>query len=189
MNDPNKENSKVQTTIDSLLIKDNTVKAKIRWAPESLMSNYSYNSCSSNSELFIAMFSDSDIAEKFSIGKTKCTYYVTHGIAPYFKSKFIESLQLLPFYLVLFDESCNDTIKRGQTDLHIRYWDNETNRVKVHYLDGSFMGKSSAKDAFEHFDSSIQTTGKAKFLQVFSYRPNVNLAFPELRRKVDVWLS
>ena len=28
MNDPNKENSKVQTRIDSLLIKDNTVKAE-----------------------------------------------------------------------------------------------------------------------------------------------------------------
>ena len=40
MNDPIKENSKVQTTIDSLLIKDNTVKAEIRWALESLMSNY-----------------------------------------------------------------------------------------------------------------------------------------------------
>ena len=40
MNDPNKENSKVQTTIDSLLIKDNTVKAEIHWALESLMSNY-----------------------------------------------------------------------------------------------------------------------------------------------------
>ena len=113
MNDPNKENSKVQTqtTIDSLLIKDNTVKAEIRWALESLMSNYSYNSCSSKSELCSAMFSDSDIAEKFSMGKTKCAYYVTHGIAPYFKRKFIESLQLLPFHSVSFDESYNDVIK------------------------------------------------------------------------------
>ena len=71
------------------------------------MSNYSYNSCSNKSKLFIAVFSDSDIAERFSIGKTKCAYYVTHGIAPYFKSKFIESSQLVPFYSVLFDEYYN----------------------------------------------------------------------------------
>ena len=82
-NDLNKKNSKVQTTIDSLLIKDNTVMAEIHWAVESLMSNYSYNSCSSKSDLFRAMFSDGGIAEQFSMGKTKCTYYVTHGIAPW----------------------------------------------------------------------------------------------------------
>ena len=121
MNHPNKENGKIQTTIDSLSIKDNNVKAEIRLALESLMSNYSYNSCSSKSELFSAMFSDSDIAEKFSMEKTKCAYYVTHGIAPYFKIKFIESLQLLPFYSVSFDESYNDAIKREQMDLHIKY--------------------------------------------------------------------
>ena len=38
MNDLNKENGKVQTTNDSLLIKDNTVKAEISWAIEALMS-------------------------------------------------------------------------------------------------------------------------------------------------------
>ena len=83
MNHPNKENGKIQTTIDSLSIKDNNMKAEIRLALESLMSNYSYNSCSSKSELFSAMFSDSDIAKKFSMEKTKFAYYVTHGIARY----------------------------------------------------------------------------------------------------------
>ena len=68
-------------------------------------------------------------------------------------------------------------------DLHIRYLDSQTNRFKVHYLDSSFMGKSSAKDAFEHFDSSIQTIDKAKLLQVFSDGPNVNLAFLELLKE------
>ena len=44
-----------------------TVKAEIHWTLEFLMSNYSYNSCSSKSELFNAMFSDIDIVEKFSM--------------------------------------------------------------------------------------------------------------------------
>ena len=45
------------------------------------------------------------------------------------------------------------------------------------------MGTSSAKDVFEHFDSSIQIIDKAKLLQVFSDSPNVNLAFLELLKE------
>ena len=63
------------------------------------------------------------------------------------------------------------------------YWDNETDRVKVHYVDSSFMGKSSAKDVFEHFDSSIQTIDKAELWQVFPEGPNVELAFLELLKE------
>ena len=88
------------------------MKAETHWTLESLMSNYSYNPCSSKSELFSAIFSNSDIAEQFSLEKTKCVYHVMHGITPYFKSKFIESLQLLALYSVSFDESYTDAIKR-----------------------------------------------------------------------------
>ena len=38
MNDLNKENGKVQTINDSLLIKGSTVKAEISWAIEAMMS-------------------------------------------------------------------------------------------------------------------------------------------------------
>ena len=67
------------------------MKAETRWTPESLMSNYSYNSCSSKSEPFSAMFSNSNIAEQFSLGKTKWVYHVMHGITPYFKRKLLKA--------------------------------------------------------------------------------------------------
>ena len=68
-----------------------------------------------------------------------------------------------------------------QMDLqHIRCWDSKTGRVKLHYLDSFLSGKSSAKDVFEYFDSSIQTIDKAKHFQVFSDGPDINLAFLEL---------
>ena len=44
-------------------------------------------------------------------------------------------------------------IKQGQMD--IKYWNTKTERVNVHYLNSSFMGKSSAIDMFEHFDFCI----------------------------------
>ena len=30
------------------------------------------------------MFTDSEIAKKFSLGKTKVSYVIVHGLAPYF---------------------------------------------------------------------------------------------------------
>ena len=53
----------------------------------------------------------------------------------------------------------------------------------MHYLDNYFMGKLSAKDVFENFDSSIQTIDKTKLLQFFSDGPNVKLAFLELLKE------
>ena len=52
-------------------------------------------------------------------------------------------------------------IKQGQMD--IKYWNTKTERVNVHYLNISFMGKSSAIDMFEHFDFCIDKN------QTFTY--------------------
>ena len=38
------------------------------------------------------MFSDSTIAKQFSMGKTKYAYYLTYGMAPYFKDIFVQNL-------------------------------------------------------------------------------------------------
>ena len=62
-------------------------------------------------------------------------------------------------------------------DFHIRYWNNKAERVNVHYLNSSIMGKSSANDVFQHFDSFIETIYKTKLLQVFSDGPNMNLEY------------
>ena len=73
-----------QSSTMSFITKEDVVKAKICWALESLLSNYSFNSCSTKTALFAAMFSDSTIAMQFSMGKTNCAYYVTYGMAPDF---------------------------------------------------------------------------------------------------------
>ena len=67
------------------------------WAPEVIMSNYSYRSCASKSELFSVMFNDSDIAKDFSLGKTKLSYNICHGIAPHFRGMLIDCLKEVPF--------------------------------------------------------------------------------------------
>lgn len=54
-----------------------------------------------------------------------------------------------------------NVIKQGQMDT--RYWNTKTERVNMHYLNSSFMGKSLAIDIFEHFDFCIDKN------QTFTY--------------------
>ena len=88
------------------------MKAEIRCALESLVSNYSFNSYSTKSKLVSAMFSNSTIAMQFCMGKIKCTYYLTYGMAPYIKDIFLQSLKEVPLYVVPFDESYNNVLQQ-----------------------------------------------------------------------------
>ena len=77
------------------------------------------------------MFSDSQVAKTFACGKTKCKYLVCHGITPCGKEILTKSLMELEHHVCLFDESCNNIVKKGQMDIHIRYWDTSLNIVKA----------------------------------------------------------
>ena len=84
--------AKSQPLIDTFLLKANVLEGEIIWALENTLNHQSFSSCESLSKLFTRMFSDSKIAEQFSLGKTKCRYYTVFGIASYFKSLLVNSL-------------------------------------------------------------------------------------------------
>ena len=46
------------------------------------------------------MFKDSPNAGHFSMSKTKCSYLINYGLAPYFKDNFTKDINLSPFILV-----------------------------------------------------------------------------------------
>ena len=92
-----------QTNIVDVNAKQLATKAEIRWSIDVVLSNYSFNSVSNKSDLFCKMFPDSKIAENFSFGKTKCSYVVCFGLAPYFKGHFTKSLSNVKHILALFD--------------------------------------------------------------------------------------
>ena len=85
-----------QSLITSFITKEETVKAETHWALEFLLSNYSFNFCSTKTELFAAMFSDSTITKQFSMGKTRCAYSLTYRMALHFKDIFLQSLKEVP---------------------------------------------------------------------------------------------
>ena len=122
-----------------------------------MLSSFSFCSCDGLSGLFKAMFPDSAVAEKFSLQKDKCVYYLSYGITPHFRSILVDEVQKSEYYTASFDESLNSVIQMGQMDLVVNYWDDVLNRVCTRYLDSSFVGHSRSNDLLEHFLLGLQS--------------------------------
>lgn len=69
-------------------------------------------------------------------------------------------------FIASFDESYNNVIKTGQTDLDVRYWEGTRNHVATRHVDSSFTGKSFFSDIYKHFKSCTETLEDAKHLKV-----------------------
>ena len=169
-----------QTSIVDVHAKQLATKVWIIWWIDVILSNFSFNSVSNKSNIFCKISPDSKIVENFSCGKTKCTYVVCFGLAPYFKGRLNKSLRNVEHIVALFDESFNKTSKRGQMNMRVCYWDNDHNYVATHYYYSEFMDKASVKDVFESFSACLSGISESKLFPVFSDGPNVNLSFLEL---------
>ena len=65
------------------------------------------------------MFRNSKIVELFSCGNTKCSYIINFGSGPCFQSFFDQVHKEAPYFACSFDESFNNTIKKGQMGLSV----------------------------------------------------------------------
>ena len=83
----------------------NTTKAEILWILKTVLSKSSLWSCEQLKHLFGTMFPDSTTAKSFTLGKTKCGYYITYGIAPYFGDLIKSLINKSPCFSLSFDES------------------------------------------------------------------------------------
>ena len=79
-----------------------------------ITSHYSLNSSKDTSQLFSAMFPDSQIARQFVCGERKAAYCCLFGLAEHFK-KLLQDSVSGPF-VVLFDESLNKKMQGKQMD-------------------------------------------------------------------------
>ena len=75
-----------EKTMDKLIInQENTLNAERLWCLRLVLTHENYNSCSDLAPLFQRMFSCHEIAEHFSLSKTKSKNTMLYGIAPEFK--------------------------------------------------------------------------------------------------------
>ena len=102
--------STTSATLTQCISRDDVLNAEVLWAIKTVMSHDTMNSSSNTGELLKMMFPDSQIAQKFSCGKIKCLYLITHGLASYFHDRMLASLKDNDVkYKISFDESLNRT--------------------------------------------------------------------------------
>ena len=126
------------------------------------------------SELFSAMFPDSEVAQKFSMGKTKSRYMVIYGLAPYFKKELLKKINSSLFYSVSFDESFNSELQKCQMDITVHYWDTKKNIAVTRYFESVFLDRPNASNLLDSLQESTKPLQGEKFLQLGMDGPNVN---------------
>ena len=139
-------------------------KAEMLWALKSVMSHFSLNSAQDITEIFRAVFPDSNIAQGMSCGPTKLSYLITLGIAPYFKQLLIYDLKKAPCFVVLFDESLNTALHQEQMDFSVRYFKDD--HVVTRCISSAFLGHTTSEDLklkFEEVTQDLNTKRMVRF--------------------------
>ena len=127
------------------------IKAQVIWILKMIDSGYSNNSSDNIMECFKAMCSDSLIAQKIDMHRTKTSYIINHGLAPHFKKLLLEDINKSDIFVWSFDESLNQKTQSGQMDIIIRFWDNDAHCVQSRYLGSSFLGHAKSDNILEHY--------------------------------------
>lgn len=109
--------SDIRTTFGSTA----TLRAEVLWCLRTVTKHQSYNDNEAVGHIFRVMFPDSEIARTFACGKDKTSYIARFGLAPYITKLLVADVNKEKFVL-MFDESLNETCKNKQLDLHVRYW-------------------------------------------------------------------
>ena len=134
-----------QQTIETFTNNTQTMKADIIWALTTVVFGLSQNSNNDISNCFCGTFPNNATAEEFSLGRTKSTYVVNHGLSPYFKELLKQNVNLSDFFVMSFDESFNSVTRSCEMYIIIRYWDIQAEIVQVHYWSSEILGQTTNK--------------------------------------------
>ena len=88
----------VSSPSTSLIISEEVLHVEVLWVIKVITSHYSFSSCKDISCLFSKMFPNSQIAQSFSCGATKCAYLACFGIYPYFHELLMEKIRAVKYY-------------------------------------------------------------------------------------------
>ena len=164
-------------TLSTLLSRDDVTRAEIIWALHVSYHHLSYRCCEDLSPTFQQMFTDSEIAKKFSLGKTKVSYVIVRDLAPYLHDHIAKVLNDCNYFVACFDEALNHVVQRGQMDVHIRFWHETQRKVATRYFTSAFLGHARTTDLLEKFKGVFKEKSLSKFTQVSMDGPSVNWKF------------
>ena len=83
------------------------------------------------------------VAKQFSMGSSKVSHLLSHGLGPFFADKLTEDIvQSGTFYTLYFDETTVQN--RKQFDLLVHFYSETRQEVVIHFLQALLMGHSTA---------------------------------------------
>ena len=122
------------------------------------------------------MFFDSEIAAKFSLGKTRIRYPILYVMVPEFKRVLVYAGKSSPFFTVSFDESLKIDLQMCQMDAAVRFWNDKTGLAETKYFDSQFLRWPSAQNLFDSLYESMSKPEKNKLLQLAMDGPNIGMS-------------
>ena len=159
---------------------DEILRAEVIWALFMMENHLPYNSCSDLSKTFFKMWPQNELIKSFSLGATKASYIVCHGIAPYVKELNFNFLRESDYFVACFDESLNKVTQSCQMDLHIRFWNKERGTVESRYFNSAFLGHPTAVNLLTAFKEVTTGVNLKKLVHVSMDGPAVNWRFLDL---------
>ncbi|XP_051794672.1 uncharacterized protein LOC127530885 isoform X2 [Acanthochromis polyacanthus] len=81
-------------------------------------------------------------------------------------------------FVLMFDESLNESAKKKQLDIHVRMWKDD--RVTLSYFGSQFLGRARAEDLLQHVKECVAQLNMIHLLSISMDGPNVNLKMLEL---------
>ncbi len=132
-----------------------SIEAEARWATFVAKHNIAFLASDHATKLFHNMFPDSEIAKKFSCGRTKTTAIIKEALAPHFLKKATNCMSY-PFSLMM-DES-NDKNNKSCIIL-VRVFDSDLRDVATRFLDMPVVNIGNARNLFDALKSSLNNNG------------------------------
>ena len=114
-------------SVSQFVSRNDVVKAELLWTLKTISSHCSYSSNENIEKIFRVMFSDSQIAAKFTYGSRKTSYICVFGLAEHFKEMLMKSVK---GYFTI--KNINKKSKSKQMDIHVPFW--EGNKVITRYF-------------------------------------------------------
>ena len=170
----------LKDTLESFIVSRNTLHSEIPWSLKVVMSHFLLRSCTDLSELFEVMFKDNEIAKGFAPSRTKCTYLINFGVAPYFREELISSIKTSPHFVASFDEYLNRVLQDDQVDIQIRFLDESDDIVSARYFDSKFLKRPNAEKFVSELNNSLSELPLKNMHQLSMDGPSTNWKVLEL---------
>ena len=142
--------------------------------------NYAFQSCRSDNNIYRRMFPDSEIAKNYEMSATKVMYIMRHGMAIYVRNDLKKEIDDRPFTFH-FDESTTEQVKK-QYDGYATFFSTSQQQVTTAYFGTLFVGRCPSEDMITHFhDFFKEKSLNVKYLlNLGMHGSNVNIAFKDL---------